>query len=162
MFCDACGATLQAGQQFCTRCGKGVIGPVAAGGGRVARHAHLLGILWIAYSVFILIAACVLFILANTLFPHLRELGRPGAPMPPMFLHPLFSFLSVLLGVKGALGVAAGVGLYQREQWARLLAIVLGIIGLLSMPFGTALGIYTLWVLLSPGADREYAAMAEA
>lgn len=161
MFCDACGATLQQGQQFCTRCGKAVVGPVVGGGGRVARHAHLLGILWIAYSVFILIAACVLFILANTLFVHLGRLGPPG-PAGPMFLHPLFSFLGVLLGVKGALGIAAGVGLFQREPWARVLAIVLGIIGLVSMPFGTALGIYTLWVLLSPGADREYAAMAEA
>ena len=51
MFCDACGAALQPGQGYCTRCSKQVIGPVVEGSGRVARHTQLLGILWIAYSV---------------------------------------------------------------------------------------------------------------
>ena len=51
MFCDACGEALQPGQGYCKRCGKQVIGTVVAGSGRVARHTHLLGILWIAYEV---------------------------------------------------------------------------------------------------------------
>ena len=33
---------------------------------------------------------------------------------------------------------------------------MLGIIALFNLPFGTALGIYTLWVLMSPNADQEY------
>src|SRR5207245_4332895 len=54
MFCDGCGATVQTGQAFCSRCGKHTIGPVTAiqpRPGRVQAHVHLLGILWLAISV---------------------------------------------------------------------------------------------------------------
>jgi predicted amidophosphoribosyltransferase len=46
MFCDACGAAVQPGQAFCSRCGKQVVGPVTAmqlRPGRVQGHLHLLG-----------------------------------------------------------------------------------------------------------------------
>jgi len=56
----------------------------------------------------------------------------------------------------GVLGLAAGWGLLQRESWARMLAIVLGVLNLLDPPFGTSVGIYTLWVLLPGDSEREY------
>lgn len=33
---------------------------------------------------------------------------------------------------------------------------------LIHIPFGTALGIYTFWVLFAPGADREFARLRAA
>jgi hypothetical protein len=42
------------------------------------------------------------------------------------------------------------------------LGIVLGFLVLIRIPFGTALGIYTLWVLLPESSAREYDAMAGA
>ena len=59
-------------------------------------------------------------------------------------------------------GLAVGVGLLERRSWARVLAIVLGIISLIHMPFGTALGIYTLWVLMPAESEREYRRLAGA
>ncbi len=44
-------------------------------------------------------------------------------------------------------GIIGGWGLYQGRPWGRLLIIILGFLQLLNIPFGTALGIYTLWVL---------------
>ncbi len=157
MFCDSCGASLQTGQGYCVRCGKQVIGPVVAGSGRVARHTHLLGILWIAYSALSGIGGVVLMIVAHTVFGPFGVPSMPGGP--PMFLRPLLSAIAVLLLVKSAAGIAAGLGLLQRQDWGRVLAIVLGVISLINIPFGTALGIYTLWVLVSPGADKEYEAL---
>jgi hypothetical protein len=159
MFCDSCGAPLQPGQSFCTRCGKGIVGPVTASTGRVAGHTRLLGVLWIAYSALTLLGGGVLMIVANTLFARFGRFFPPGAPSPPpmpMFLHPLLSFLGLALLIKGTAGVIAGVGLLQREPWGRVLALIVGIISLINIPFGTALGVYTLWVLLSPNADAEY------
>ena len=158
MFCDACGAALQPGQGYCTRCSKQVIGPVVAGSGRVARHAHLLGILWIAYSAISGIGGVVLMIVARTIFGPFGLPHMPGGP--PMFIRPLLSAIAVVLLCKAAVGIAAGLGLLQRQDWGRILVIVLGVISLINIPFGTALGIYTLWVLLSPGADKEYEALA--
>lgn len=139
-----------------------VTGTVSFQGGRVGKHVQTLGVLWIAYSAFALIGGVVLFILANTIFSRFGA-AMPGAPpgVPP-FLHMLFTALGFVLLVKAAAGIAAGAGLLNREPWARVLAIILGIISLLNIPIGLAMGIYTIWVLLSPNADKEYDALARA
>jgi hypothetical protein len=38
--------------------------------------------------------------------------------------------------------------------------LVMGFLALLRIPLGTALGIYTLWVLLPSQSDEEYRALA--
>ncbi len=166
MFCDSCGTVLQAGQSFCPRCGKAIVGGVPAAPGRVARHAHVLGVLWIIYSMLHAFGGVVLLILANTLFLHMARFLPPDAPPParemPFFLHPLFLFIGTALLAKGLAGIAAGIGLLQRQPWARMLAIVVGIVSLINIPIGTAIGIYTLWVLLSSNADQEYSQMSKA
>lgn len=55
-----------------------------------------------------------------------------------------------------AVGLFAGWGLYNRQPWARTFTVVLGFISLIDIPFGTVLGIYTLWVLLPADAEAEY------
>jgi hypothetical protein len=47
-----------------------------------------------------------------------------------------------------ALALAAGWGLMEHEPWGRVVAIVAAIFCLLKFPLGTALGIWTLVVLL--------------
>jgi hypothetical protein len=49
----------------------------------------------------------------------------------------------------GAAHVVVGVPLRRRRGWARIMALMLGSIDLLLLPYGTALGVYALWVLLS-------------
>jgi hypothetical protein len=92
----------------------------------------------------------------------MRDMGTFGPDMParnfPTFLQPLLSFIGLALVIKAVAGIAAGVGIIQRADWARMLAIVVACVSLLSMPFGTAIGIYTLWVLFSPNADAEFRA----
>jgi len=74
----------------------------------------------------------------------------------------VLSFIGWLILAKGAAGFVAGWGLLQRQEWARVFALVMGFIALLSVPIGTALGIYTLWVLLPNQSDEEYRALAHA
>lgn len=45
--------------------------------------------------------------------------------------------------------IIAGAGLIGKRSWARILTLVLGALQILNIPFGTALGIYTFWVLLN-------------
>jgi hypothetical protein len=161
MFCDSCGATLQAGQTFCSRCGKAVVGGVQVGGSRVARHAQMLGILWVAYSAVEALIAIFVLLFFQHMLPAIIAAQPPHAGGPPPevvfgFVRPMMHFISVFLLAKAAAGMAAGVGLLQRADWSRMLAIVIGCISLISAPFGTALGVYTLWVLLSPNAEMEF------
>jgi hypothetical protein len=154
MFCDKCGNAVQADQRFCSRCGKEFSGALVAGyprRGRVPEHIRLLGILWLAFSALNAVAAAVLFVLANTLFLHISVNGGP-----PTWLHPFLGFIALLIAAKAAAGFAIGWGLLQREPWARILAIILAFLSLFNIPFGTALGIYSLWVLLPAQSDAEY------
>jgi len=154
MFCQSCGTEVQPGQRFCSGCSRPLSDyAVAAQTSRVQRNLQLLGIFWIAYSAITLLGGVVVMILANTLF------GPAGHTGAPLFLQPLLTAVGIFLLVKAGLGIAAGWGLLQREHWARILTIVLGFIALIHIPLGTALGIYTIWVLLGPGADDEYRAM---
>ena len=122
---------------------------------RVKEHVHLLGILWLAISAFNTIGGVVLYILANTLLAHLHEMGAPSEA-PTAFLRPLLSVVAIFILAKAACGFIAGWGLLQREPWARVIALVLGFLSLFNIPFGTAVGIYTLWVLLPGQSLEEY------
>jgi hypothetical protein len=66
----------------------------------------------------------------------------------------------IFLAVFGVIHLLLAWGLYERQPWARVLAIVVACLALIRIPFGTALGIYTLWVLLPESSGREYDEMA--
>ena len=55
-------------------------------------------------------------------------------------------------------GVIAGMGLLQFNNWARVLALVLGILNLPGIPLGTILGVYTLWALLDDESAELFTA----
>ena len=153
MFCNQCGGPLQPDYNLCPKCGQPVARSVAlAGQSRVAKHVRILGIFWIAVGALWLIPSAVMLTMSR--FIHLAVnnndiFGRSFAP-------PLFAMLGSIFLLVAAGGICVGWGLMQRQSWARIAAIVLGIIVILHPPFGTALGIYTLWVLLSDDAGREY------
>lgn len=148
MYCNSCGSALNANQTVCGKCGNAVIGRITLS--RVEQNVKLLGILWIAYALFEAIAGCIQLIVAHTIF------GRYSSGEHPAFLHPLLSGIAVFLLVKAGLSLLSGLGLLERQSWARTLALVMALLALLNLPFGTALGVYTLWVLMSPHADIEY------
>jgi hypothetical protein len=82
-------------------------------------------------------------------------------PFAPFF-PPLFGFLGMIATISSVIGLVVGWALLQRESWARVFAIIVGIIILPSFPFGTMLGIYTLWVLVPGESEIEYRQVAKA
>jgi len=160
MFCDGCGTTMQPGQAFCSRCGKQIVGPVTVPQqrtGRVQGNLHLLAIFWFAISAFNAILGVVLYIIANTL---LAPGGSAGAPS---FLRPLLSVVAIIILGGSALGFSAGWGLMHREPWARTLVLVLAFLVLfINIPVGTAVGVYTMWVLMPGESEQEYEALVAA
>jgi hypothetical protein len=185
MYCANCGGTIQPSQNFCNRCGQATtaspvrsqqplpplpaptlnaaapVGVALPPGGqrgiaqpaRLAKHLQILGIIWIAVSIFRLIPAIAMIFIGRT--------GIPFATVPLRgFLMPLMGALGIFLGISSVIGILVGWGLIDRRPWARILAIVVGCLKLIDIPFGTALGIYTLWVLASQGAEEQYQRMA--
>ena len=66
--------------------------------------------------------------------------------------------LCLFLGGLATPGVIAGYGLLKRKSWARVLAIVIGILNLVNFPIGTAIGVYTIFVLMQEEATDFFAA----
>ena len=126
---------------------------------RVARHLNVLGLLWIIFSALRLIPGVALMAFGHMHFPFMF-MPMPG-PMR-LFLAPFLGAIGLLISGFAIAGVIAGWGLMAHSPWARMLAIILGCISLIHFPFGTALGIYTLWVLVPDGADAEYRSLARA
>ena len=157
MFCHACGTRIPEGAGFCPSCGLSLrTAPLMPPPqGRIAVHVRLLGILWIAMSAFHLIPGLFLLSIFDRGFGFLP-------PTVPYFVHGILQAVGWFLLAGSLLGVIAGWGLLDRQPWARLLTIVLAFLHLLNMPFGTALGIYTLWVLLPAQSEHEYRQVARA
>jgi len=55
--------------------------------------------------------------------------------------------------VLGLPGIIGGWALITERRWGRPLVLVLGVLNLFNLPIGTAVGIYTLWALLSDASD---------
>lgn len=58
-------------------------------------------------------------------------------------------FVSTFLALMGLPSVIGGWALWRGKSWARPLLLVVSGLNLLNVPFGTLIGAYTLWALLS-------------
>jgi hypothetical protein len=112
-----------------------------------------LSVVWFIYAGLSLMTG-----IAGLAFAHAFMGGRFGpwmhgpwssGPMPPMWFLPAAMHVAwIFLLVRAGLALAAGWGLWERSPWGRIVAIVAAFLNLLKFPFGTALGIWTLVVLM--------------
>jgi ABC-type glycerol-3-phosphate transport system permease component len=73
----------------------------------------------------------------------------------------LAPLIAVYVVMTVALAVFTGYSLLSRKPWGRTLAIIVAVLALLKFPFGTALGIFTLWVMAPGESGMEWEAMAD-
>ena len=62
----------------------------------------------------------------------------------------IFSFIWLLFLVTALPGLITGWGLLANQNWARYVNVVLSAFDLFNVPVGTALGVYSIWVMLHP------------
>lgn len=84
----------------------------------------------------------------------LLQLGLPGRAEHAAVWILIASGL--LLVALGAAAVLAARGIRRRQPVARLAALALAMPNLVIVPFGTALGVYTIWALINDDARREF------
>ena len=172
MYCDHCGKPLHPGSQYCTVCGLRVlpgVGPASYGaralavapGGRVRRNIELLSVLWVINGVLRLLETFAFTFIGPMVLPGLFGARHLHGWIFPFFssawlLSMGFAWIGILFGAFGIVHLILGWGLHERKMWARPLGLVVGLLALIRFPLGTALGIYTLWVLLPEPNRREY------
>jgi hypothetical protein len=126
---------------------------------RVQRNLQPLGILWCVFGAYRLIGGLVGMFFLRTFTMHGFE-GN-GWPFGREWMASLLPFIAVYTVCVAALALLVGYSLLTRRPWGRMVAIVVGVLTLLKPLLGTALGIYTLWVLAPSASAAEYDAIAD-
>jgi len=164
MFCNKCGAAIEADWRYCRQCGAasaidstaprpGVL--AAYSQSKLARRLPVLAVLWLIYGLFEAARGA-----AVHLFTRFSRFWWNG-PDWTQWAGPWISFWIVVWFLCSAvLAFAAAWGLHERLSWGRTAAIVAAIFALTHPPFGTLLGIYTLVVLMPADAGNQYRQMA--
>jgi hypothetical protein len=174
MICSACGNPLSPDARFCPRCGGQTVfqpqprsaytqPPMAYD--RVTRNIQGLGILWLVYAGLRIFSGLFGVLILHGLFGHHfgnSDFNLGWSPFGSMWLASLWPMALFSLLTSVCCILLTGYALLTRQPWGRIFAIIFGILALIHLPLGTALGIYTLWVLAPSLSGDEYAALADA
>jgi hypothetical protein len=180
MVCQVCGVAIGEGVHFCPRCGAQIVATQPMAGQpvyanypppqmyrpvpRVQRNLQLLGVLWCAFGVFRLLGGMMAIFFVKMMwfrrFGDNWQFGHRG-PFGPEWMAALLPVIMVAAVVASALALLTGYALLTRRPWGRTLTILVSVLSLVKFPFGTALGIYTLWVLAPTASGMEYDAIAD-
>jgi hypothetical protein len=114
-------------------------------------HVKVIGILWVIFGAFWLCLAvfALLVFLGVAMIPNVEDIS-------PAILRLIGIIVSSFMGLMGLPQIIGGLGLINHKEWARILVLVLAFLALVNVPFGTALGIYTLVVLFNPETVRLF------
>ena len=151
MFCTSCGTELQPTFNLCPKCGRPVHGTPPPRRTRLQHHLPMVGMLWIIMGALFLLCALPILLVGNAAHFVITDNPLAGMLGPVVMSAVGGSLLLIAVG-----GILVGWGLRNHEPWARSVAVALAVLALFHPPFGTALGIYTLWVLLSDEGGAEY------
>ena len=109
-------------------------------------HVNLLGILQLTWGGMGLLLGVSLLLLAAGAAAIART--TPGDPLTAGLTALLFVVFATALALGGCANAWVGRALRQHRSPGRTGALMLAVLNLFVLPFGTALAIYTFWVLL--------------
>lgn len=109
-----------------------------------------LGVLFVVWGLLTTLVGVSTLALGVGAFALITSAGRGGesSQVAASLTAALFTTLAIVAILWGAAHVVVGVPLRRHRPWARIMALTLGSVDLVLLPYGTALGIYTLWLLL--------------
>ena len=119
-------------------------------------HIKIVAILHIILGSLSILAGVAVLAVFGGIAGFVGSSGSNDAAAAVPFLTGLGGVICIILMALGIPGVIAGVGLLQFRPWGRIMGIVISALDLVHMPFGTALGIYGLWALLSREGEQLF------
>ena len=108
------------------------------------KHLNVIAALRIGFSILGLLIGIVSFIILNMI-------GNATYDYEAKKVLPIIaSVLITIFGLLSIPGIIAGIGLFKRKEWARILTLILSVLDLVNIPIGTAIGAYSIWALVQP------------
>jgi len=118
------------------------------------QHIQAVAILHIGLGILGVLAAVI--VLVVMLLPGLLVLAEEGGDIAFAILAGIAVGVASLLIVLSVPGIVGGWGLLRYQPWARILVMILSILELLNIPIGTAVGVYSIWVLAQVETEKLF------
>ncbi|MGB4291489.1 MAG: hypothetical protein WBJ37_01230 [Bacteroidales bacterium] len=110
---------------------------------KMKKHVTVVGILRIVLSSLGLLVALLIFFVM-----HFARGFVGDEKVAVTVLNFIGTVIPLFIGLVSLLGIAGGIGILTYKNWARILVLVVSVIGLLNIPVGTFVGVYSIWVLM--------------
>lgn len=124
------------------------------------KNVSSLSVVWYVLGSLQLLGALIFGVMFTGMGAFLGVAGGAGGDEDAAIVGGVLAVVGVITGVFIALttipAFLVGWGLGKRKGWARILAMVLGAFQLLSFPIGTAIGVWSIWLLLQPDVEAEF------
>lgn len=113
-------------------------------------HIKIVGIVNIVFGILGLMAAAIVFIAV-------AGGGLISGDLTAITVTSIVAVsVSSLIAIFSIPEIIAGIGILKIKGWGRILGMVVAILDLLNIPFGTAFGIYALWVLMNEETEKIF------
>ena len=118
------------------------------------KHINLIGVLNLVFGFMGLLAGAICLVIFAGSFVALGAIA--GDPVPVWLAGGIGLVFVLIMAVAALPNLLAGYGLLKKRQWGRILAIIVAVLDLPAFPFGTALGVYALVILLHGDSQRIF------
>lgn len=108
------------------------------------RHINVVAALQIGYSIIGIFMGILIFTLLHFIGDFINDHELE------FILTIVANVMTTMFAVLSIPGIFAGIGLFKRKEWARILTLILSVLHLLSFPIGTVVGVYSIWALVQP------------
>jgi hypothetical protein len=114
------------------------------------KHINVVAALHIGFSIFGIIIGTLIYVVLYFTGDLVKDQEAR------LVLTIVANVLIVLFAIISLPGIIAGIGLFKRKEWARILTLIISVIDMFNFPFGTAVGIYSVWALVQPEVIQEF------
>ena len=109
---------------------------------KMEKHLTIVAALQVGFSLLGILAAIIVYSVLHSVM-HIAD-----DPEAARVLSIVARWVSLFLLVISVPGLIGGIGLFMKKSWARILVLIISVLDLLNIPIGTAVAVYTIWVLV--------------
>lgn len=114
------------------------------------KHINVAASLQIGLSLLGIIAGIVIFVILYSVA------GIVDDQEANLILTIIGKVIAGILLICSLPGIIAGIGLFKRKEWGRVLTLIISVLHLVNFPLGTAVGVYCIWAMIQPEVIEQF------